>query len=349
MWIQENVPIAELTTMRLGGKARFVVTLEELDDIQKAYNFAAEHALPTWIMGGGANTIGRDEGFDGVILLNRLKGIDILSEDDNSLKIKSMGGENWDDLVDFTCKRGYSGIEALSMIPGTVGAAPVQNIGAYGQDVSQVLESVDAYDTKTKKFVHFLPADMQLGYRRSRFNHGPDVGRFLITAITINLSKQILQPPFYNSLQRYIDQNQVTDFSPSNIRRIVSEIRAVKLPDPKFVASSGSFFKNIIIPPEQVKIAEAQNIPLWHNSDGSGKLNSAWLIEQCNLKGKAMRGMRISNEAPLVLINESAKAYADLDAARSEIIGTVAEKFGFVLEQEPVEIINHSHSTNGDN
>ncbi len=338
MQIRENVPISSLTTMRLGGDARYVLDLEQPEDIPTAYDFATQQHLSTWVMGGGANTIGHDEGFDGVILHNCLKGIEIIRQNDEQLILKSMGGEIWDDLVKFACEQGYSGIEALSMIPGTAGAAPVQNIGAYGQEVSQVLESVEAYDAQTQQFVELTPVEMNLGYRHSRFNHGEDVGRFFITSITIKLRRQHLQPPFYNSLQRYIDEHQVTDFSPLNIRKIVSKIRATKLPDPEFVASSGSFFKNVIVDADQIDAMVAQNIPLWRNPDGTGKLNSAWLIEQCGFKGKIFRGMRVSNQAPLVLINESAKSYADLAAARAEIVGAVAEKYGVVLEQEPVEI-----------
>ena len=157
-------------------------------------------------------------------------------------------------------------------------------------------------------------------------------------AVTVRLHAKNLEPPFYNSLQRYIDDHKETDFSPQNIRRMVSIIRNEKLPDPEKVASAGSFFKNIHVDKAGADAAESQGIPLWRNKDGGGKINSGWLIEACGLKGEIMRGMRVSDKAALVLINESAKSYADLAAAREEIVGTVAEKFGLVLEQEPVEM-----------
>lgn len=338
MQIRENVPISELTTMRLGGETRFLLTIENIDDVTKAYDFAREHNLPTWIMGDGANTIGRDEGYAGIILLNRIKGIEVIFEQDDEIILKGMAGEEWDDFVKYACERGYSGIEAMSMIPGTVGAAPVQNIGAYGQEASQVLQSVEAYDTKKHEFVTIPVSDMQIGYRQTRFNHGIDAGRFLITSITVKLRKQPMQPPFYNSLQRYIDKNQITDFSPMNIRKIVCEIRTEKLPDPQYIASAGSFFKNILLNRKQIQRAELMKIPIWHTEDGGGKVNSGWLIEQCGFKGKLIHGIRVSDKAALVLINESATSYADLDAARSEIISAVVEKFGYILDQEPVEI-----------
>ncbi len=338
MKIREKVPISTLTTMRLGGEARYVLEIESLADIAEAYDFAAQKNLPTWMMGGGANTLGRDAGFDGVIILNKLHGIEVIDKDDNILKLRGVGGEIWDDLVQYACDLGYSGIEAMSLIPGTVGAAPVQNIGAYGQDVAQVIESVEAYDRQAKTFVTLPKPELQMGYRHTRLNHGQDKGRFFITAVTMILQKSYMQPPFYNSLQRYIDEHQETDFAPQNIRRIVCEIRNQKLPDPAKIASAGSFFKNIYLDKTAADQAEAQKIPLWRDLDGNGKINSGWLVEQCGFKGKLLHGIRVSDKAALVLINESAESFADLALARDEIIDAVAEKYHYKLEQEPVEI-----------
>lgn len=352
MLIRENVPISSLTTMRLGGKARYVVEVETPDDVREAYNFAEAKNLPVWIMGGGANTIGQDEGFAGVIILNKIKGIfaklgdeyvdvnDITIElySEEELTITAMGGETWDDVVQVACAMGYSGIEAMSSIPGTVGAAPVQNIGAYGQDIAGVIETVQAYDTQTREMVTLTKPEMQMGYRKTRFNSGDDAGRFFIIAVTIRLRKTNLKPPFYTSLQKYIDEHGITDFSPMMIRGMVSEIRANKLPDPEEVASAGSFFKNVYLDEAGMKEAEAKGIPVWKNEDGTGKINAGWLIEECGLKGKDFYGFRVSDKAALVLINESAQKYADLEKARNEIIDTVREKFGYTLEQEPVEM-----------
>jgi len=351
MKIRENVLISSLTTMRLGGAARYVVEVETPEDVRAAYKFAEERKLPTWVMGGGANTIGRDEGFDGVVILNKIKGIfaqcgeqmvalDDLTEEDfgEEIILMGMGGEIWDDVVQLACEHGYTGIEALSKIPGTLGAAPVQNIGAYGQEVSQVVENVVAFDTRAKDFVVIKKPEMGLGYRKSRFNHGPEVGRYFIVSVTMRLRKGQLAPPFYNSLQRYIDGHGETDFSPRNVRRMVSEIRGAKLPDPEKVASAGSFFKNVYLDKTAADEAEAKGIPIWRNEDGRGKINSGWLIEQCGLKGKALYGFRVSEKAALVLINESSDCYADLARARAEITDSVFGKFGYRLEQEPVEI-----------
>ena len=337
--MRENVPISSLTTMRLGGAARFVIEVEEHGDVTEAFRFAEERNLPVWMMGGGANTIGRDEGFPGVVVLNRLRGMDVISETENEIILRGMGGEIWDDFVQFATERGFSGIEAMSMIPGTVGAAPVQNIGAYGQDIAQVLENVEVFDTRTHEFMTLEKSELDMTYRHTRFNHGADAGRFFIVAVTIRLRKKGLEPPFYNSLQKYIDENHETDFSPMNIRRMVSAIRSEKLPDPKEIASAGSFFKNVYTDRQATTDAKAQGIPLWENADGTGKINSGWLIEACGLKGALLHGMRVSEKAALVLINESAKSYSDLAAAREEIIERVEKKFGLKLEQEPVEMV----------
>lgn len=352
MKMRENVPIAELTTMRLGGAARYVLEVERPEDVRQANDFAKARGLPTWIMGGGANTIGRDAGFPGVVILNRLKGIFIrkdgkliavedLNENDlgDELTLVGMGGEIWDDFVKWAAERGYTGIEAMSMIPGTVGAAPVQNIGAYGQDLAQVVESVEAYDTQAGEIVTLTRSKMKLGYRTTRFNNGVDAGRFFIISVAVKLKRGELEKPFYNSLQRYIDEHSVTDFSPAKIREMVCEIRNQKLPDPENVASAGSFFKNVRVAPEEVESVKARGIPVWVNEDGSGKLNSGWLIEACGLKGEELYGFRVSDKAALVLINEDARTYADLAKARQEIVDTVRERFGFTLEQEPVELV----------
>lgn len=342
MKIHENVPLASLTTMRIGGDARYVIELMQKAEIPEALDFALSRSLPVWVMGGGANTLAHDEGFEGVVILNKLMGVEILSESEERLKVRAMGGVVWDDLVDLVSQKGFSGIEAMSAIPGTVGAAPVQNIGAYGQDLAQVVVNVEAYDRDKHEFVTLTKPEMNLGYRHTRFNYGEDAGRFLIVSVTLELKKQRMQPPFYNSLQRYIDEHNETNFAPQDIRRMVMAIRSEKLPDPAEVPSAGSFFKNVYVNKAGALVAEERGIPVWRDEkDGvlrGGKINSGWLIEACGLKGQKLHGYRISEKAALVLINEDGVGYRELDLARKEIIAEVQQKFGFVIEQEPVEI-----------
>ena len=364
--IEENVPIRNLVTIRIGGPARFVISVTEKEDIPKAYKFAVEYNLPVCILGGGANTFAKDQGFNGVILLDKIMGIEQVAKDSlediilgkeeakfdkNTFHevayFKAYGGEQWDDLVTYVSERGYSGIEAMAGIPGTAGAAPVQNIGAYGQEVTQVIVSVDAYDVKLDKFVTIPADEMKMSYRKSIFNSGENVGRYFIYATTIRVQKGQLQPPFYRSLQAYVDEHHETDFSPLNIAKMVKAVRNSKLPDPEKIASAGSFFKNVYLTDEEADAAEVRGIQVWRNAKEVGPdspekrtnlVNSGWLIEEAGLKGKVFHGMKVSDKAALILINESAKTYADLAAARDEIAKIVFDKFGFELKQEPDEI-----------
>lgn len=331
MIIRENVNISSLTTMRLGGPARFLIEIEKEEDLGDALDFAREKNLKIFILGGGANTLGHDEGFDGVILKNVMTGI----SDENGT-ITAMGGEEWDKVVEFTTDRGYTGIEALSKIPGSAGAAPVQNIGAYGQDVSGTFVSAKVYDLKTSTFKTLTKSDFNFSYRKSLLNT-TEKNRYFVLSITLKLEKGTMPRPFYNSIEKYIAENGETDFSPRNIRKIVSEIRADKLPDPAEKASAGSFFKNVYLSEAEAKTAEENGFPVYHGHDGL-KINSGFLIERAGLKGKLLNGMRVSDKAALVLINESANSYADLASARAEIIETVKNDSGFTLEQEPVEL-----------
>ena len=336
MNIRENVPISELTTMRLGGNARYVIEVTSEDDVEPAYAFADDKDLPVYVLGSGSNIIGRDGGFDGVILVNKIMGMGVYGEErDGTIELYANSGELLDDFVAYSVARGWHGMEALSAIPGTVGAAPVQNVGAYGQDISQSLVLVRAYDQLLEDFVDIPAYDMDLSYRHSIFNSGDKVGRYFITKVVVRLNRERMEPPFYNSLQAWLDEHHISVYTPDVIRHAVCEIRAAKLPDPATIASSGSFFKNVYLTSdEEIAAAKARGIPVW---DG-GKIPSGWLIEHAGLKGREFHGMRVSDKASLVLINESARDYADLAAAREEIIRIVREKFGYTLEQEPMEL-----------
>ena len=360
MKIRENVPLSELTTMRLGGPAKYVIEIENESEIPDAYAFAKEKNLPTFILGAGANTIAKDEGFNGVILRYIETGIifdgsdqdasfedrklgrapSSVSEEEalgqNQYYVTAKAGEPWDNVVAYTCDKDLTGIEALSKIPGLSGSAPVQNIGAYGQDISAVLDHATAYDTATEKIVTLSHSDFGFSYRKSILNTTAK-GRYLITSITLKLQKGTMSRPFYNSIEQYITDHHETDFSPAGIRKIVSTIRADKLPDPATTPSAGSFFKNIYLESEEAAKAEKDGLPVHHGHDGN-KINSGWLIENAGLKGKLLHGIRVNEKAALVLINESAKTYQDLASARAEIIDTVKAKYGFTLEQEPMEI-----------
>lgn len=321
--------------MRLGGPARYVLEVEKPLDVSDAYGFAEQFGMPTFVLGYGANTIGHDEGFNGAIIINRMRGI---TEEpiENAVKLKIMGGEYWDNVVEYACNKGLTGIEALSKIPGLAGAAPVQNIGAYGQEIADTLVEIEAFDTASKTFKTLSKDDLNFSYRGSILNT-TDKNRYFVTSITLELKSGEMPRPFYRSLEKYLAENNITDYSPKSIRAAVSAIREEKLPDPLKIASAGSFFKNVYLNEDGVRKAEEKGWPIVRGKDGN-KINAGWMIEQVGLAGQVLHGIKVSEKAALVLINESAKNYNDLAAARSEIISKVYDKFGFWLEQEPVEL-----------
>ena len=337
MIIRENIPLSTITTMRLGGPADFVIDVESPNEALEALVFAEEKNLPFYFLGTGANSLGLDEGFRGAIIRNHIKGIDVISESENEIIVKVGGGEVWDDFVEFVTNKGYSGVEAMSKIPGSVAAAPVQNIGAYGQDISGTLESVEVFDTLLDEYTEILAKDCDFAYRHSIFNSGETQGRYFILACTFRLKKGRLEPPFYNSLQAYLDEHNISDYTPKSIREAVSDIRAGKLPDPAKIASAGSFFKNFILSDAEADEAEKKGIPVYRTTT-ENKINTGWLLEDAGLKGKSFHGFKVSDKAALILINESAKTYADLEKAEAEIAKIIYDKYGYKIEPEPVII-----------
>jgi UDP-N-acetylmuramate dehydrogenase len=336
--IARDVSLAPYSTMRLGGLSAFATAVESRNQVQAAHEWALAHNVPIRLIGSGSNIVWRDEGFDGLLVINKIKRFEVFEEDETNVYVTIGGGENWDSAVARTVELGLTGIEALSLIPGTAGATPIQNVGAYGQDISQTLVSVEAYDTQDKAFLTISASDCGFGYRTSRFKT-TDNGRFMITAITLHLTKGNPMPPFYAALQQYFDKQQMTGFTPQTIREAVINIRMGKLPDPRVVANNGSFFANpVIADAEFVQInADHPGAPHWPATDGHIKLSAAWLIEQAGFKDlhDPETGMATWAAQPLVLVNEHAKTTADLLAFRQKIIEAVQTKFQVTLEQEP--------------
>lgn len=325
--------------MRLGGPARFMTDVHTPAEVQEVCRNAKSQNLPIFILGGGSNVVVHDEGFNGIVVRNRIPGFDIISDEEGRAVIKIGAGENWDNVVKRTVDRNLTGIEAMSAIPGTAGAAPVQNVGAYGQEIAETLVSLEAYDITEDRFVVLQNSDCGFAYRHSIFR-GDAAGRYVITSITLQLYKTPPQPPFYKAVQDYFDQNNVTLYTPQAIRDAVMKIRADKLPDPAKLPNTGSFFKNAIV--EDWQLADLRkeypDIPTYDMPDGRFKVPTGWLIEQAGLKGQTLHGMHVHEGNALVLINQSATNYADLAAARDEIIGAVRDKFRIYIEQEPLEI-----------
>lgn len=333
MDFQTNVPMSRLTTMRLGGPARFCVEVGNKQELIEAVDFANNKDLPILTLGEGSNVIVRNQGFAGLVILNRIGGFEVLPD---GLTIKIGAGENWDSVVKRTVDLGLSGIEALSAIPGTAGATPVQNVGAYGQEIAQTLQQLEAYDTQSGEFITIGHDDCQFGYRSSRFKSLQD-RKYIITSITLRLAKTTMKPPFYPRLQKYLTEHSIADFNPKNIREAVVAVRSVILPDPKLIANAGSFFKNPLIPAGNLKtlLASYPDMPHWLMANGKIKLAAGWLIEQAGLKGYVANGITTYADNALVFVNKGAKSYTDLQAFEQTVVDKVKQKFGIVLQQEP--------------
>jgi UDP-N-acetylmuramate dehydrogenase len=338
MNIFNNMALADYSTMHLGGVAAHLAEITSRNDLLSALAWADQQQLPVIMVGGGSNIYWRDEGFQGLVLVNRVQGYEDFGEDDLNHYITAGAGEIWDSVVERTVQAGLTGIEALSLIPGTVGGTPIQNVGAYGQRVSSTITTVEAYDRQLGKFVMLPGNDCAFGYRASRFKHA-DKGRFFITAVTFHLQKGNPEPPFYNAVQEYFDAHNIKAWSPAVLREAVIAIRKNKLPDPSVVSNCGSFFANPIVDEfEAARLRESFPVmPVWPGDNSTFKIPAAWLIEQAGLKGfhDDETGMATWPNHALVLVNEHARNTADLNKFKQKIVTAVQQKFGIKLEQEP--------------
>ncbi len=242
----QNVKLSPYTTIKVGlGRAKYLTKITRSEQIPELYQFAKDKNLPVIVLGEGSNSIVTDQDIEAVVAINQIKGIE---QDGDVFVVNS--GEMLDDLVQLTAHQNYSGIECLSNVPGTVGAGPIQNVGAYGQEVADTMTKLEAYDSQTDQFVELDNADCQFSYRDSIFKNQAR-GRYFITKVYFKLNKSILKPPFYTSLQNYIDNHKITDFSPVNLARIIKIVRDSKIPDYKLHPSAGSFFQNCLLEPDQ--------------------------------------------------------------------------------------------------
>ncbi|MBI3494689.1 UDP-N-acetylmuramate dehydrogenase, partial [Candidatus Saccharibacteria bacterium] len=299
--MQENIPLKDYTTMKIGGPARYMATANSREELVSLVQQAGE--MPILVLGQGSNVIVGDGGFAGLVILNRIMGFEIYDQDPAATKIRVGAGEIWDSVVQRSTENGLSGIECLSAIPGCSGAAPVQNIGAYGQEIADTLIELEAYDLQTKQFATFNNSDCDFTYRRSIFNSGSQKGRYVITSISLQLQKTIMQPPFYSSLQTYLDKNQITDYSPYNLRNAVVAVRANKLPDPKLIPNTGSFFRNPIIENWQASKLrdEYPDVKVFPMGDNLSKISAGWLVENTGIKDLEIEGFKVYDSNALVI------------------------------------------------
>ncbi len=335
--MQPRVSLAAYSTMGLGGIADCLVEVTSREEVAEAVAWAKSKNVPSIMIGGGSNIIWGDQGFRGLVIVNKVPGYEVQQQGGKSL-LYIGAGENWDSVVERSVAAGLTGIEALSLIPGTAGGTPVQNVGAYGQEIADSLLSVEAYDTTMDKFVTVAAADCAFGYRTSRFKT-TDHGRFYITSLKLQLSKGNPQPPFYGAVEAYFAEHGVVKYTPAGLREAVIAIRSAKLPDPAKVHNTGSFFANPIIEAAQFAgiVKRFPDIANWPVSQDRVKLSAAWLIERAGFKDyhDAETGMATWPRQPLVLVNEKAKSTADLLAFKKKIVDAVQQTFGVTLVQEP--------------
>lgn len=344
MTIQERVPLAPHTTIRLGGPARYFAPCTSQEDIEKALQFAQEQTVPVHILGGGSNTIFGDEGYNGLVIHIELKGI-TFTEGKTTTKVTVQAGEIWDTVVEQCVKRGLTGIESLSGIPGYVGATPMQNVGAYGQQVSDTITKVEAIDTTTRKRITFTNNECNFSYRNSRFKSN-DKGRYIITRVTYELTNNGTPIIQYPQLQEALaEQGGGKPLgsgreAAQRVREAVLKLRRKKsmvLDEHDLnTRSCGSFFVNPVITEEQ-RSTLPDDIPSFAEGENI-KLSAAWLIEHAGFKkGQRYKGVGISENHALALINREGSTNELLEFAEM-IKGRVKEKFGVGLEQEPITI-----------
>lgn len=329
----KDQPLYSHTTMRLGGPAQYLCTVTSEDDVTKAADFARKNDLKIIVLGGGSNIIFNDEGFNGLVIINNLKGLTI---DISNQTLTAATGEDWDDVVKAAVQADLSGIESLSLIPGTMGGAPVNNIGAYGQEIKHTLKNLKAYDTKTSKFVFLNNDDCKFAYRDSIFK-STEHGRYIITEVTLQLKKaDEYEPPTYASLQSSLTEAGIKEPDIQDIRNAVINIRSSKLPDPKLIPNTGSFFKNPIVTNQKRDELLVKYPSLaYFDYHGQTKLAAGWLIDNAGLKGYEQDGIKVYEKQALVLVNVGTRSYKALENMKNHIINVIKEKYGVELEVEP--------------
>ena len=333
MIIEKNISLKPHTTFKIGGEAKFFVKLKNISEIEKIISLKEEENLPIFILGGGSNIIVSDDKLNLIVVKNEILDKKIISEEKDSVIFKIGAGENWDDFVLYCVENNFSGLEALSLIPGTVGGAPIQNIGAYGEEVGNLIESVEVYDTLDKKFKNFSKKDCEFSYRDSIFKKNPN--RYIVLYVLFKLFKnKEIKIPNYPGVKDFLNFSNVTI---KDIRETIIKIRSSKLPDPKIIPNVGSFFKNPIVSKiffEELK--EKYPDIKFFNSGDEFKIPAGWLLEKAGLKGQSFEKISVYENNALVLVNKNDGTFEEVLKTKNEIIEKIKENFGITLEMEPV-------------
>jgi UDP-N-acetylmuramate dehydrogenase len=341
MELQENVPLAPLTTIGIGGPARFFFRATTVDEVREALTWASEHGQPVFVLGGGSNLLIADAGFDGLVLQLDLRGIVVESEDPETVMVKVAAGEPWDPFVAFTVEHGWAGVECLSGIPGSTGATPIQNVGAYGQDVSETVVRVEGLDRTLDRVVGFTNPECRFGYRASLFKN-VERERYIVLNVTFRLRRNGAATVKYPELRRFLDERGVELADLRGVREAVIAIRKRKGmvidPDDPDTRSDGSFFMNPILTPGDYErfAAVAPEAPHFPGDDGTVKLSAAWLIEHAGFgKGFVHGNVGLSSKHSLAVINRGGGTASEVVELVGMIQGRVRERFGVEIHPEP--------------
>lgn len=333
MEIKQNYDLTKLNTFGVSVNAKFFIKVEREADLAELLALPEFKNNKKLFLGGGSNILFTKD-FDGIVVLNKLKGLEVLEEKNENVLIKAMSGEIWHDLVNFAVERECWGVENLSLIPGTVGAAPVQNIGAYGAELKDVLVDVEAYDIATGAARIFPAKECRLGYRDSIFKNELK-GKYFISAITVKLSKKENKNINYKILQEYLKENKIEVKNSKDVSGAISEIRRSKLPDPKIIGNAGSFFKNVFVTEKQLleALKKYPDLP-YFKEDKEIKIPAGWLIEQCGWKGKRVGNVGTYDRQALIIVNHGGATGEEINNFAEQIIASVYAKFDLMLVPE---------------
>jgi UDP-N-acetylmuramate dehydrogenase len=329
---EEYFSLKQYNSFRVEAKARYFARFTSTDDL--AALLAATPASPL-VLGGGSNILLTGD-IDGWVLLNEIRGIDLVDEDDRYFYVKAGAGENWQGFVEHCLDRDWAGIENLSLIPGSVGAAPMQNIGAYGVELKEVFHELEAWDLWEGTVRMFTPNDCRFGYRESVFKREYK-GRFIILSVTLRLSRDPVFHTEYGAIREELARMNVRELSIRAVSDVVTRIRSAKLPDPAVIGNAGSFFKNPTIPNEQfatLKTGFPGIIGYPDPAGGMTKVAAGWLIEQCGWKGYRCGDAGVHERQALVLVNYGAASGREIYDLSEDILSSVEQKFGITLERE---------------
>ena len=331
--LKENISLKPYNTFGIDSRAKSFLSFSSVDELIKILNSSiSQH--PSLILGGGSNIL-LTKDFDGVVLKNEIKGIEIINEDADHVYIKVGAGENWHSFVMICVNKHYAGIENLSLIPGNVGASPMQNIGAYGVEIKDVFHELEAVHVKDKTTKKFDLQDCEFGYRESVFKRKYR-NQFAITSVTYRLNKKPVYNTSYGAINQELEKMGVKELSIQAISQAVINIRSSKLPDPKEIGNAGSFFKNPQIPKQQFQDLKDQfaEMPSFPVDDQYIKVPAGWLIEQCGWKGYRNGDAGCYSKQALVLVNYGNAKGEEILELSEKIIESVRKKFGVELERE---------------